>query len=220
MIHLRRATEREEAIKSLSAAVETPFEIQDAVDGQVLLAGGHPTECGIHPGLHRTAGEIGCAASHLAAYRSALADGISHLVVFEDDCVAAPGFSMGALKDYLQRAKTFASEFSMSGTQDFLLLSTCGCYNWRPLTRGVKVTSHFNGSHAYIIGRTMMQKVLDFYGFLDSAKKTAPIDGVLPLLLRMERRWVFCPENDTGLFKQNRELPSYVVGAEPVIRTG
>ena len=66
----------------------------------------------------------------------------------------------------------------------------------------------------------MMQKVLDFYGFLDSAKKTAPIDGVIPLLLRMERRWVFCPEDDITLFKQNRELPSYVVAAEPVIRTG
>ena len=218
MIHLPRATEREPLIRALSVALETPFEIQEAIDGAALVAGGHPTTCGIHPGLHRTAGEIGCAASHLAAYRSALAAGISHLVVFEDDCATAPGFDLVALRTYLSRATTFAEEFSMKGMTDFTLLSTCGCYEWRHLTRGVKVTNHFNGSHAYIIGRTMMQKVLDFYEALAAKGQTAPIDGVLPILLRQERLWAFCPENDTALFKQNRELPSYVVGAEPDIR--
>ena len=106
----------------------------------------------------------------------------------------------------------------MKGMTDLTLLSTCGCYEWRHLTRGVKVTNHFNGSHAYIIGRAMMQKVVDFYEGLASKGQTAPIDGVLPILLRKERRWAFCPENDTGLFKQNREIPSYVVADKPAIR--
>jgi GR25 family glycosyltransferase involved in LPS biosynthesis len=220
MIHLARAKEREPLIRALEDAVQTSFEIREAVDGSALVAEGHPTVCGIHPGLHRTAGEIGCAASHLAAYRSALADGLSHLVVFEDDCAAAPGFSLLALRTYLARASSFAEEFSMKDMTEFVLLSTCGCYSWRHLTRGVKVTNHFNGSHAYIIGRKMMQKVVDFYDALAAKSQTAPIDGVIPIVLQQERYWAFCPEEDTALFKQNRDIPSYVVGAEPAIRTG
>ena len=211
MIHLRRAKEREPLIEELSRLINTPLEIHDAVDGTELIARGHPTTCGIHPGLHRTAGEIGCAESHLAAYRSALAAGFSHLVVFEDDCTAAEEFSLLALRTYLSRASTFAEEFSMTGMKEFVLLSTCGCYEWRHLTRGVKATNHFNGSHAYIIGGDMMQKVLDIYDVFSAAGQTAPIDGVLPLLLRLQYQWVFCPENDTALFKQNRSIPSYVV---------
>lgn len=211
MIHLRRATEREKLIQAMQAAINTPLEIRDAVDGRQLIAEGHPTECGIHPGLHRTAGEIGCAASHLEAYRAAIAAGHSHLVVFEDDCAPAPGFEMGALQAYLRRAETFAEEFGLKRMDDFLLLSTCGCYNWRLMTHGLKLTDHFNGSHAYVIGRRMMQKLLDFYAALASAGQTAPIDGVLPILLRQERRWAFCPEEDTQFFKQNRDIPSYIV---------
>lgn len=218
MIHLRRAAEREKGMQAMAAAVESPIEIQDAADGNELLAAGHTSVCGIHPGLHRTAGEIGCAASHLAAYRSALADGLSHLIVFEDDCVPSPGFSMVALRTYLARASTFAEEFSMKDMDDFLLLSTCGCYTWRHMTRGVKATNHFNGSHAYLIGRGMMQKVLDFYAVLESAGQTAPIDGVIPILLRREHRWAFCPEDDTQLFKQDRGLPSYIASDGSALR--
>lgn len=218
MIHLRRAKERESLIDALSDSIGMPLEIHEAVDGTELIARGHPTTCGIHPGLHRTAGEIGCAESHLAAYRSALAAGFSHLVVFEDDCAAVEEFSLLALRTYLSRASTFADEFSMSGMKEFILLSTCGCYEWRHLTRGVKATNHFNGSHAYIIGRDMMQKVLDMYDIFSAVGQTAPIDGVLPLLLRLQDQWVFCPENDTALFKQNRSIPSYVVSNGDTLR--
>jgi len=211
MIHLRRAIEREPHIRALEAAINTPLEIRDAVEGASLIAAGHPTECGIDPGLHRTAGEIGCAASHLEAYRAALKGEASHLVVFEDDCVPSAGFKIEALQEYLRRAKRFAQEFQLPGMQEFTLLSTCGCYRWKYLTRLVKATNHFNGSHAYIISRSMMQKVLQIYDALSKKKKTAPIDGVIPILLREEMRWAFCPEKDTGLFQQNREIPSYVV---------
>jgi hypothetical protein len=139
-----------------------------------------------------------------------MAAGQSHLVVFEDDCAPSPGFEMEKLRAYLRRAETFAQEFGLKKMDMFLLLSTCGCYNWRTLTRGLTVTDHFNGCHAYVIGRPMMQKVLDFYAALASAGQTAPIDGVLPILLRQERRWAFCPEEDTEFFKQNRDLASYV----------
>jgi len=211
MIHLRRAIEREPHIHALEAAINTPLEVRDAVEGATLIAAGHPTECGIDPGLHRTAGEIGCAASHLEAYRAALKAGVSHLVVFEDDCVPSAGFHMEALQEYLRRAKRFAQEFQIPGMQEFILLSTCGCYTWKYLTRLVKATNHFNGSHAYIISESMMQKVLNIYDALAKKKQTAPIDGVIPIILRGGRCWAFCPENETGLFRQNREVPSYVV---------
>lgn len=217
-IHLRRATERKPLLETLEAAIHTPLEIHDAVEGVTLIAAGHPTECGIDPGLHRTAGEIGCAASHLEAYRAALKGGASHLVVFEDDCVPSAGFNIAALQEYLRRAKRFAQEFQLPGMQDFTLLSTCGCYTWKHLTRLVKATNHFNGSHAYIISQSMMQNVLEVYDTLSKKKQTAPIDGVIPILLRRNRQWAFCPENETCLFRQNREIPSYVVSDGEVRR--
>ena len=212
MIHLRRAVEREPYVRALEAAVATPLEIRDAAEGKALIAGGYPVECGIDPGVRRTAGEVGCAASHLELIRSALADeATSHLVVFEDDCVPSPGFDLGALQEYLRRAKKFAADFSMSGMDELCLLSTCGCYKQRLLAPGLKATIHFNGAHAYIIGRSMMQKVVDFYATLAERSRTAPIDGVLPVLLRRDRQWAFCPEKDTQFFQQNREIPSYIV---------
>ena len=221
MIHLSRATERVPFIERMEAAIGGgPLEILEAVDGVAAIAAGAPVECGIDPGICRTAGEIGCAISHLEAMRQALASNVSHLVVFEDDCIPSPGFSLEAVQSYLRNAKTFAAEFSLKRMDELLLLSTCGCYNWRPLTPGVKVTNHFNGSHAYIISRSMMEKVLEIYKNLASQKKTAPIDGVLPILLMKEHRWAFCPEDDVHLFQQNRSIPSYVMSDGTEMRKG
>jgi GR25 family glycosyltransferase involved in LPS biosynthesis len=215
VIHLRRAVERRPLVRKLIDAVG-PLEVWGAVDGAQLLAEGHPTECGIDPGVVRTAGEVGCVASHISAYKRALQEGVSHLVVFEDDCVVAPGFSLEGIQAYLQRAKKFAAEFGMKGMDDFLLLGTCGCYEWKDLTEGLKATNHFNGSHAYIIGREMMIMLIHSHLQFLGRNKTAPIDGLLPILLQSEGKHAFCPENDTEFFKQNREIPSYIVsdGAE------
>ena len=218
MIHLQRAREREPLIEALQKAIGTPLEVRKAADGAALIAGGHPTECGIDPGIQRTAGEVGCVVSHVEAARDALAKGLSHLVVFEDDCAPATRFSLPGLREYLQRAKRFASQFQMSGMDELFLLSTCGCYKWHHLTRGVKVTNHFNGSHAYGMGRATMEKVVAFYDSLLAKGQTAPIDGILPILLREEGRWAFCPEEDTSHFHQNRAIPSYVVGDGSTLR--
>ena len=209
VIHLRRATERQPLVDALMAAVG-PLEVVDAADGAALIAGGHPTECGMDPGVMRTAGEVGCMVSHISAYQKALQDGISHLVVFEDDCVAAEGCING-VAEYLRRAKRFAGEFSLKGMDDLVLLGTCGCYRWRELTVGVKATDHFNGSHAYIIGRPMMLQMIHNYLQFLARGKTGPVDGIIPLLLQCGRRHVFCPQNDTALFAQNRAIPSYIV---------
>jgi hypothetical protein len=210
VIHLRRATERWPLVQQLMAAVG-PLEVWDAADGVALVAGGHPTECGIDPGVVRTPGEVGCVMSHMLAYQKALQDGISHLVVFEDDCATAPGFSLDAVGKYLRDVKEVSREFGMQPMRDLVLLGTCGCYRWKDIRDGLKATDHFNGSHAYSISRPMMIKLLHSHLQYLLRGKTAPIDGLLPLLLQSEHAHAFCPEDDTAFFRQNREIPSYVV---------
>jgi len=210
VIHLRRAVERVPLVQKLIGALGR-LEVWDAADGAQLVAGGYPTECGMDPGVVRTAGEVGCMVSHISAYQRALEDGISHLVVFEDDCAVVPGFSLEGVRDYLQSAKSFATKFGMKGMDELVMLGTCGCYEWKDLTAGLKATNHFNGSHAYIIGREMMTMVIHSHLQLLAQNKTAPIDGLLPLLLQNERKHAFCPEEDTRFFKQNRDIPSYIV---------
>lgn len=220
MIHLRRAVEREPLIRRLEEVMRTPFEIQDAAEGAALIAAGHPTACGIDPGVQRTAGEVGCMASHVAVARAALLDGVSHLVVFEDDCAPAAGCSVEAVRGYLQSVRRAVDRFRIPGSEDFLLLSTCGCYKWRSVAPGVKATDHFNGSHAYMMGRDTMKKLVDFYDEMLGKGLTAPVDGVLPLLLQRDRRMALCPGNDTQLFHQDRAIPSYVVSDGEKLRIG
>ena len=219
MIHLHRATEREPLVKSLICAVGS-LQVLEAADGAALVAEGHPTICGMDPGIIRTAGEVGCMVSHVTAARKALADGISHLVVFEDDCVTASGFSLTKVREYLNKIRLFAEEFGLERMDELVLLSTCGCYRWRSLAPGVKATDHFNGSHAYIMGRPIMEKLVGTYEYFLARGLTAPVDGILPLLLQAERRHAFCPQEDTALFAQNRVIPSYVTSEGTELRKG
>jgi len=219
VLHLRRATERERLVQTLVCALGS-LDVVEAADGVALVAGGHPTTCAIDPGVIRTAGEVGCMVSHVQAVQKALADGISHLVVFEDDCVPAPGFSLDRLRDYLRRVKTFAGEFGLKRFDEFVLLGTCGCYTWRSLAPGLKATNWFNGSHAYIMGRPMMLALVHSYLQFLVQGKTAPVDGLIPLLLQAERMHAFCPEGDTELFLQDRSLPSHVVSEGTELRKG
>jgi len=217
MIHLRKAVEREPLIQKLIGAVGD-IEVVDAADGVALVAEGHPTECGIDPGVRRTAGEVGCIVSHVREARRALAEGISHLVVFEDDCEVSPTFTIEGFAGYLRRVKEIMQKFKMDDKSDFLLFGTCGCYTWQHLSPGLKGTNNFNGSHAYVMGRPIMKKLVEVYDGLLLKGLTAPTDGLLPYILQVEKRWSFCPQNDTAFFRQNRSIPSYVVDEKPVLR--
>ena len=48
--------------------------------------------------------------------------------------------------------------------------------------------------------------------------QTVPIDGIMPLLLQTSRDYAFCPENDTEIFRQNRDIPSYIVSNGDALR--
>ena len=211
MIHLQRAEERRPIIQHLEASVRTPLEMYDAVEGKYLVDGGHPTRCGIDEGVIRTSGEVGCMASHINIMVESLKRGYTHTIIFEDDCSVSPGFSLEDLKEYVATAKRFATDFQMEQAKELLLLSTCGCYSRRPLKAGVKATQHFNGCHAYVISAKLMRTTIAFYVDLLKKGMTAPIDGVIPILLRRGRLWAMCPEDDTAFFRQNRDIPSYIV---------
>ena len=218
VIHLRRAKEREMTIRALEAALEHPIERFEAVDGVGAIEAGHPVICATEPGKMRSAGEIGCLLSHVELMRQALAAGKTHMMVFEDDCRVGPEFSLAALGSYLRRAVELAEQFSVEGAKEFILLGTCGCYTWKFLTTGVKATDNFNGSHAYLIGRGMMEKFIGSYEYLLRNRIVVPADGLLGLLLRSQKCWALCPENEVGLFVQDREKPSYILGDGELLR--
>lgn len=206
LIHMSSATTREPIIAALQAAVGplTHFEAVRDVEG-------HPTKCATEPGKIRTAGEIGCLLSHVGAMRKALAEHKTHLCIFEDDCALGSMFSLGAVEVYLRDVKELSKRYSFAGTDDFLLFGSCGCYNARPITNGTKATNQFNGTHCYLVGKAMMEKVVGSYEHLLKNKVVFPIDGLLGLVLRAQHRWTLCPEDEKGLFVQNREVPSYVL---------
>ena len=212
VVHLASATEREPIIAEMIRAFNCQIDIFPAVNGAEEIAAGHPTLCATESGKIRTAGEIGCLLSHVNLARKALMEGRSHLIVFEDDCDLAPNFSLEAVENYLRSVKEITKSFSLKGSDEFLLLGTCGCYTWRHLNRLVKATNNFNGSHCYLIDRPMMEKLIGSYEYLLRKNMTIPVDGLISLLLRSQDRWALCPENDGGLFVQNRDIPSYILG--------
>ncbi len=218
MIHLRRATERDALVQNLLREIGGA-EIVDAIDGGPLVAGGHPTECGMDPGVIRTVGEVGCMASHIAVYRQALLEGISHLIVFEDDCVPAEG-CLGKVQEYLRRVKKFQETFDRKRIDEFLLFGTCGCYRSRSVGPGLKATDHFNGLHAYMIGRPMMYAMIHSYLQFLVKGQTVPADGILPLLLQAEGLHALSPAGDRDLFAQNRAIPSYISSDGTELRKG
>jgi len=217
VIHLSRMVEREEMMRDLDQAVGE-MDRFEGVDGKACVAAGHPTKCAIEPGIVRTADEIGCLVSHVELMRKALREGRSHLLIFEDDCRVGPSFSVGALEAYLQGVKGVKEDFGWTGADDFLLFGTCGCYTWRYITDRVKAINKFNGSHAYLIGRTMMEKFIKTYEFLKMKGLVFPVDGLLGLLLRLEKKWVLCPDDEKGFFIQDRTISSYVLSDRKKLR--
>ena len=44
MIHLARAKERAANIQAMKAAIKSPLDVRDAIEGASLIASGHPTK--------------------------------------------------------------------------------------------------------------------------------------------------------------------------------
>ena len=160
---------------------------------------GHPTKCAFEKGLHRTPVEIGRLVDHVGIIRGALAEGKSYAVVF-DDCVPGAQYSLEAVEAYLGGVKAIRDTFAFQNTDEFILLGTTGCNDWRFLTDLVRATNNFNGAQAYIMGPKMMEKFIKTYEFLLSKELVYTVDGLLGLLLRLEKFWALSPEDERGLF--------------------
>jgi GR25 family glycosyltransferase involved in LPS biosynthesis len=211
LIHLERATERLPLLETLRKALDVPLTVRPAADGRNLIAAGHPIACASGTAKSRSPGEVGCLVSHVEAARAALADGIEYLIVFEDDCVPSKTFSLGRAQAWLAQAKAFRSKFQPAGAGDFLLLSTGGCYAEKILTTQISATNHFNCTHAYVIGRTMMEHLVGSYEHLKKKGQMYPVDGLFGLLLRTKLCWALKPRVDSLLFEQS-STASYVLG--------
>lgn len=212
VIHLERATERRPHIEALRQIVGPELVVRPAADGKALQVAGHPMICASGSNKSRSPGEMGCLVSHIEAARAALATDAEYLVLFEDDCIPSPTYSLGRLKAWLHALKLFRGKFQPAGAAHFLLLSTRGCYTEKMLTTTISTTNHFNGTHAYVMSRQLMQLFIGSYEHLLQKGVTYPADGLLGLLLHAKEWWALKPRMDTLFFQQSLSTPSHIEG--------
>jgi hypothetical protein len=221
VIHLKRATEREENIRALKTALGAGLLITDATEGKEMIDEGHPVGCVFNPKVPRTAGEVGCLVSHVAVANVAKMMGKTHVVIFEDDCVPSSSYSTEALKAYLADVSRLAAEFGVRGTRDFLLLSSSGTYDGKQLTPRVKACTRFNGSHALLMSIDFVKKFVGSYEYTTKKELCIPVDALYGFVAKTLKQPILCPAGDTELFKQNRATGSYTLDTEgKTIRTG
>lgn len=221
VLHLARATDRDANIRALKTALGAGISITTAQEGATLVADGHPTKCVFDPAKPRTAGEVGCLVSHVLAAAVAMKTGHTHVVIFEDDCVPSDGYSTEALKAYLADVDRLAAEFGARGTRDFLLLSSGGTYDVKPLTQRVKACSKFNGSHAVLMSAEFIRKFVGSYEHTTKKELCIPVDALYGFVAKTLKQPILCPAGDTELFRQNRETGSYTLDTEgKTLRTG
>lgn len=221
ILHLPRATEREDNIRKLKAALGGGISITTAQEGAAWVADGHPVGCVFDPAKPRSPGEVGCLISHVHAASISMKMGFTHVVIFEDDCVPSDTYSTEALKAYLADVDRLATEFGAKGTRDFLLLSSGGTYDVKPLTARVKACTKFNGSHAILMSAEFIKKFVGSYEYTTNKKLCIPVDALYGFVAKVLKQPVLCPAHDTELFHQNRETGSYTLDTEgKTIRTG
>jgi hypothetical protein len=220
VIHLRRATEREAILADLEAAVGEPLHTFEAVDGRdAFQERGCGRMCGLEPGKERTNGELGCFLSHVGLAREALAAGKQALVIFEDDCqVIDKDRFLQHTQSYLQAVEALEAEIPHP-MGEFLLFGSGGTYSSWSISSRVKLTNHFNCTHAVLLGRWMMQKVVELADELQAQGKMMPIDGMYSHILQAKGWLAACPLDDTSLVEQVRSIPSYVLGDGDVYRS-
>ena len=89
VISLASAGERRAYIEQHLTQLQHPFEFIDAVDGQRLsekqLVNVYDRSKSLRNGRGLSVSEIGCALSHLKAYRKMADEGIGHALILEDD---------------------------------------------------------------------------------------------------------------------------------------
>lgn len=162
VISLRRSTERRAYITNHLSQLGIPFEIIDAVDGRELSAaqlaesycanGARQTI-----GREMTAGEIGCALSHLQLYRRMVADDIEIALILEDDAQIQT-----SLTTLLARLAEFPTDWQIVLLQYYGgLISWWGRSKIAPKQRLGRFIWPAFGTAGYLIRQETARQILD-----------------------------------------------------------
>lgn len=202
-IHLERATERLSLITNLESNLKTKLHTFSAADGYKLIQDGHPTTCQQRgPPAYRGAGDIGCTVSHVNICRDALLKGYDYIVIFEDDCEFIT--DINTLHTYLKEFINLKLEWDL-----FLL-------GWDPVTHSnisnnFSKVSRFNCTHAVILNKTFMQKLVSTYDKYYHNNTTLSIDTTYSNVIEENNLNTYGFKNNNGFFIQKQGIYSYIV---------
>jgi glycosyl transferase, family 25 len=161
VINLRRSLERRAHITRHLRQLGLAFELVEAVDGselgaEAMRASYDPSRAMRALSRELTPGEVGCALSHLHAYRRMADEGIPSVLIIEDDVVIEP-----ACIDLLRRLDRFPEDWEL-----MLFFHNGGPASYwgrRRLDDGhhsVRFTSHVWGTGGYLLKRSAALKLL------------------------------------------------------------
>jgi hypothetical protein len=168
----------------------------ERVDGAKRVAEGHPVKSATQSEKVRTIEEIGDVLSYVELMKRVLKTDVSHICVFEEYCTTAKDFSLERVCAYIRNVKEMARRFTFVGTDDFLLFGAEGFQVVRPITPAMKATTNVKRPVAFLISRAMMEKVVGSYEYLLRNKVVVAMDELLGLVLRAQKRWAVCAEEE------------------------
>ena len=202
MIHLERAKERLSDVAALEKGLNMSLQIFPGVEGAQVVADGHPTLCITKTGGHRGAGDIGCTVSHIRICKEALEKGYSHVVIFEDDCQLTGSLST------IDNVLTHAKDILRNGWDLFILDGNL--HTSSSLTSQIIQVKGFYQTHAVILSRFFMKKLVQLYETYYAEGYTYAIDGIYTNLLHSGGCTGYGIAHQRSLFKQKAGY-SYII---------
>jgi GR25 family glycosyltransferase involved in LPS biosynthesis len=207
MIHLERAKERLPVIKKLETDLKIKLTNFEAIDGVELLKTGFPTSCAATAGSTRGPGDIGCTVSHYKLCCSALEKNYEYVVVFEDDCILNK--TLEELEYFLTLSKMYLK--STNETFDMFLLGHGGCTNYDIKNHFLLRALSFNGTHAIILNKKMMNAYKNEFERLLNENLVHCCDGLYSLAIQKNDLHTYGVIHGDTFFEQNQKMYSYIL---------
>jgi len=207
MIHLEKAVERIPIIKDFFEKINTELRVFNAADGKILIESGHPTKCfdSIDTSIsYRSAGDIGCVVSHVNICKDAIEKGYDYAVIFEDDVEMVS--SLNSLDIGLRSFKLQNKEFDM-----FLLGGDPILNSTNIAGSAYSIIKGFNHTHAYIINRKMMLRLIERYEEYCKMGLAYSIDGMYSKILNENKESVYGFTRGGHYVRQKSGMYSYIL---------
>lgn len=168
---------------------------------------------------HPRGGMVGCFMSHIAVISEMYKNGTKYGLIFEDDFVPTDGYSETIMTEVVDFMKSHSFDtiqlgvFPMRRPTDFMFLI--------PYLTASRVSHHIIEysaltTHAYIISRTGMQKVLEAFGRLQNIADHIDIwygdvlqkrYSVIPI--QFDQRWCLDSDNQANSFLERTMFRPY-----------